>query len=255
MPRYRQGLPDVLLGVWAGADGIERLAAGLREGLQEERDRRVLQGAVTAFCRGREPACSPVVVQLLERGVLAPEPATRFDRFAVIDGKVQRAAGAATAIPPFPSARLVYLAPPITENDRRYRALGEADPETLESDRYRLASAIVDGTLWIATAARDLQPFLGGTSPPVKTLAESPVFAAASAGWTPTSRGWAFVELERLTALALRSGEPRLEDAARSHLLDLRNHSALALELTPLPDGRRLRLSGRLVRWTAVAQP
>ena len=257
LPRYSQGLPDVVLGLWADSRSLNRLVADIHRGLRDERDYRVFQAAVDVFCKERGPdACNPSARQLLDARLLHPESGSTFSRLSVVNGKVQRPTHRDTTISGADADGVTYLAPQLTENDRRYRTeLREASLASVKSNRYRLATIVADGALWIATESADLEPFKPlGSEQHRPSLAENVLFRVSGSALA-TSRAWLFANIDRLIAIGLGSQQKDIEDVARTNLFDLRNHPAVALELSSFPSGQRIRLSGRILHWTAVSAP
>jgi len=260
VPRYREGLPDVFLGIWADPERIRTLAADLQRELRAARDELVLSAAADEYCSQRDKAtCGPTVEDLRQVHLLVPEPHQRFERYGIQAGVVRRVMTQNAAPPEIARTYretwpLTELAPAITPNDIRYRpSLADADPATLNSGRYRLVATVATGVLWIATEEQDLTAFLDRTHDRRDGLAASPLFRAASAGWTSADHLQAFINTDRTTMIALRSGEKSLSDTARDYLSDFRNHPVLTVEVTPVDGGRRVRVGAWALRWLALS--
>lgn len=269
IPRIEQGVPDILLGVWSTPERARALIPRLRQALEAKRDEMVLQGAVASYCtQNPSPGCNPTAAELMQAGLMATEPDSRLGQARLNHGSVLLPAASDTTKQKQEDPNAIsYLAPPITANDLKYRKdLAGADPETLRSDRYRMATAVAGDVLWIATARSDLENLLSRKevvnrlfsreadiySP---SLASNPLFQSVTSTWRANSRAWSYVNVDRLPALLQLTGD---EDARKQLLglfVDLRGHPALSIQVKPSNDGGRIRLTARLIRWTAVASP
>ena len=114
-----------------------------------------------------------------------------------------------------------YLLPP-TDDD---------DPEVLRTDRYRLATTLIDDVLWVATDARELEAVIDRQGGEGDDITANSTFRAAAAEWQGNEKLTAFVDVDRVTTLGLLSPESEIHESARSVLLDLRDHPSVSVSL------------------------
>jgi hypothetical protein len=257
MPRFREGAPDLVLGIWGDRETLTKLLGGLRETLQDERDRAVLGAAAPQYCAAaniQESACRPTVQELIESGWVESERHPRFHRFTIASGHARAPPSEGVGELVAPPGEANFLIAPINGNDRRYRPdLAKADEAALTSDRYRFPYKFKDDVLWIASGPGDLEVLdrnsLGASS---TGLEASPEFTAATSKWASRSRAWVYFNTDRLVSMERDRAASENQSDSEPYLNDLRNHVAFSLEARPLSDGHRLRLTARLLRWTAV---
>jgi hypothetical protein len=263
---YRDGLPELLLGVWADPDSLERLVRDVQLRQREKRDRAVLEGALDSLLSlGDETleeewaASGRIPLEVLERaGLLVPEEGSTFHRYRVrVDRFAARLAGGASEpglladttalidqdlsseryLLEHESQTIRLVLPPVTDNDIAYvPGLAEVDGEALRGDRYRLATVVLDSVLWVATdvdGAREQIDRVEASrrGEDVSDLADNEAFQAARTTWSRWDRIQGFLDIERLATLGLLSPESQVEEAARELLLDFRNHPAVSLSI------------------------
>lgn len=252
---YRDGLPELLLEIRGDPAGLEKLVDDLQLRHRKRRDRLILERALATHREERDGEEASSVEELFDSGYLAPEPDSLYDLYPIREGIALEA----ELLPKHlqvPSYRrshgdhtMEYLLPPISDNDLRY------DPELAAeggpakgTDRYRMATVLLDGVLWVATDAEDLEALLDRRDGEQgDDLRESPVYRTARTGWTAEDKIQSFLDVDQLTTLGLLSPESAIEEQVRTVLLDLRDHPAVALSLRA--DGRRrLSLHLRIVR-------
>jgi hypothetical protein len=257
LPRYREGSPDLQVGIWAGADSLSKLLSALRLNLQDERDRTVLDAAATQYCAANGtsvPACSPGVQQLIDAAWLEAEHRPRFLRFSIVGGHSKAPPGNDPQEAPRAANEPAFLVAPINGNDRRYRPeLANADAAALQGDRYRFAYLFKNGVLWIATSPGDLAVMrTDSLDVAASRLSESAAFRKSTSRWKSRSRVWGYMNIDRL--LAIEHSQPAAGDSsdAATELDELRLHPAFSVELTPLADGHRIHVVAHLLRWKAV---
>jgi len=203
---FRDGLPELLLGVTGEAAGVDRMIATLQARFRVQRDR--LNGGDVQ------------------------SPTLSAQEFESSDYK--RAYGTST---------IRFLLPPITENDVRYRpelaTLASLPPA--ERERFRLAVTRIGDTYWFATDSRDLTRMLDGT-PASGRLATEPLYVAASTAWQAHDRLRLFVNMDQAIRLGLLSPESAIQRTAKTYLFQLRDHPAITTTLVSDEARRRIRL-------------
>ena len=265
---YRDGLPELLLGVWGAPDALDALVLDLQLRHREERDRAVLGGALELFADGGSAEAEvlrdgdPVPVGALQSaGLLSVESGAALENYTV------RVTGAGSDVSlsvvprgltrqdlpediyerEYGTATIKYVLPAVTDNDVRYvPGLADLDVGALSGDRYRLATVLLDGVLWVATDVRDAQRQVdrSGTdaSDRLPGLSSNQAFQTARATWSDEDRIQGFIDVERVTTLGLLSPESEVEGWAKRMLLDLRNHPSIAFSARSEARGARILL-------------
>jgi hypothetical protein len=254
---YRDGLPELLMGVWADPDSLRGLVTDLQLRQREKRDRAVLEGALEALLSQGEIALSElaasreVPLDFLERdSLLVPEAWSTFQRYRVAavpgssgsalldEGEVltEEDIDSPTYASTHGSQTIRLVLPPVTENDIRYvPGLEEVDGDVLRGDRYRLATVVLDSVLWVATDVVDTREQIdraeAGLNSGLPDLSENGAFQAAKATWSRQDRIQGFLDIDRITTLGLLSPESDVEEMAKDLLLDLRNHPSVSLSV------------------------
>jgi len=252
---YRDGLPELLMGVWGDSDSLKSLVTGLQLRQREKRDRTVLEGALDALLDQGEvtpedlAAFREIPLETLERnGLLVPEVGSTFRRYmfrAAYDASegdlldqgvtlMEEDINSAPYLRMHGSHTIRLLLPPVTDNDITYvPGLEEVDGDALRGDRYRLATVVLDSVLWVTTDVVDAQELINraewGQEGEVPDLSENEAFRAARATWSRQDRIQGFLDIDRLTTLGLLSPESEVEEKAKRLLLDLRNHPSVSL--------------------------
>jgi hypothetical protein len=256
---YRDGLPELLMGIWAGPQALDDLVDTLKLRHRQARDRLILDSAQDSFREafGRSAAS---VRELLEAGLLAEERHSSFEHYPLGDGRVGDSdLGSDVLDNPtyhhrYGNHEFEFLLPPVTANDLEYVSeFAEQDRESLQSDRYRLATAVLDGVLWVASDVRELEALVDRAAGAHADINDNPAFRAVSAEWRGHEKLEAFVDIDALTTLGLLSPESEIQEQARHVLLDLRDHPAIAFDLHTVPEEDRVSISVRLLRRTALA--
>jgi hypothetical protein len=253
---YRDGLPELVMGVWGDPDSLRGLVTNVQLRQREERDSAVLMGAAEAFLEEASEetelpdTLNQVSVQVLEEaGILVPEEGSTFRRHTLrtVPGggsQPRVVVEPATLVPEdLSSAGYVrgegtdtirLLLPPVTDNDVAHiPGLAEVDGEVLRGDRYRLATVVLDSVLWVATDVRDAQEQIhraaADPGEELDDLSENSAFQMARANWSRGDRVQGFLDVERLTNLGLLTPESQVEEAVKLSLLDLRNHPSVSI--------------------------
>lgn len=140
---YRDGVPDLALGVWASNQDLEKRVADLRVRALRKRDIAVLSAAVT-----RMPAAASAA-ELIATGTLKPEPDGPLASYGLVNGKWMTADESRDF---FNSARwsrsykgetIRFITPPLGVNDKELRsAFREVALETVLSQH---VSAMLPG--------------------------------------------------------------------------------------------------------------
>jgi hypothetical protein len=253
---YRDGLPELVMGVWGDPDSLRGLVTDVQLRQRAERDSAVLKGAAEAFlaeaAEGTElpDTLNQVSVRALEEaGVLAPEEGSTFRRHTL---RTIRGGGSQPGVVVEPatlapddlspagyhrgegSDTIRLLLPPVTDNDVAHiPGLAEVDGEALRGDRYRLATVVLDSVLWVATDVMDAQEQIrraaAGPGEEMDDLSQNSAFQAARTNWSRGDRIQGFMDIGRLTGLGLLSPESAVEEAVKASLLDLRNHPSVSI--------------------------
>jgi hypothetical protein len=245
----QSGLPDFVVGFW-GKDK-EALVA-LRDRLQREyrraRDVALLKGALATY--RRQSSGPPPTLSDLERlHLIGPEEYSLFHRYPIQGDTVGEPRFASED---FANAiyerdvnghRIRFLAPPLGRNDLQYRSdLAATDPNALRSDRYRMATVVDNGVLWIATDLRDLTTLLNSDRPKRRTPAAGPLAPGPAAAKLHIA-----LDVDRFVAAMLLTGMSA-EDFRKEGLGNLQKFSTLEVDAVPSFDERRLHVSARLRR-------
>jgi hypothetical protein len=257
---YHAGLPEMILGIWGNPKILSKLITDLQIRFRDKRDRAILRGALEAFSSAQEgrPDLMPAVAVLRELELIGEEPDSLFERYPITDGEV-RSADLQREDFHNPTYRrqyqrwtIDYIAPRITENDLRYRPeLKDKDRETLLNDQFRWASVLLDGGLWVATDAQNLETLLDRAPGESDSLPQSPIFRAATSNRSG-KKVQIFLNMDRIITVGLLSPESWIDDIVKRYLLELRNHPAVSLDVAPVNGGNRVRLSVRMLRWSGV---
>jgi hypothetical protein len=258
---FRQGLPEVVIGIGGSAEELRDLVFRLQRSLRTRRDRNLLMQAVKK-ARGRQPGAGALTAgRLLELGLLENEPHSLLGRYQI--SPRDQVGDAALVEQDFRNSSyeraykreiLRYLAPPVTPNDLHYQSFDNAEERAaFASDRYRMASRQDGDLLWVATEVETLEEQIDRTrgsngKPDLKRNAR---FGRAGAGWRDTDKLDLFLDLERIVALGLLSPEGGLNEDARNIFLDLRQHSYVSLRVEPRDDKERLSMTAELARRSA----
>ena len=258
---YRDGLPELLLGVWGDPDDLTDLVQNLQLRHREERDRTVLEGALDAFVaradadpdalEDRGPAS---VAALRAAGLLTDADEPTFDQYVlrlparssgrvVVESPGLADLDDATYMQSYGRDTIRYILPPITDNDILYvPEFADVDVDALSSDRYRLATVVVDSILWVATDLRDAEAQIDRAEADtvLPDLSANAAFREARDTWSGREKIRGFLDVDRITTLGLLSPESDVEDSAKQFLLDLRNHPTVAF--TVRSDEARARI-------------
>jgi hypothetical protein len=253
---FEDGLPDVLIGLWGNRGQLEKVAASAQRSLRQSRDLLLLNGALEEYRRQGGPR--PSLADLERLRFLEPEKNSLFHRYPFLSqgfGNPEfgsRDFFTQTYERTLNGHRISFLAPPLTENDLRYRrdlrGLGRRD---LKSDRYRMACLYLKDSLWIATDVRDLERLTRAAPEIGPGLETNPAFQAASAEWHPGAKMQVFVGLDRIISLGLLNPGSDLDSLVRGGLIDLKGYSTLGLEAVPSTDQQRLVIEASLRRGIA----
>ena len=251
---YDRGLPEAVLAARGPPQALDTLVRRTRLRLQAARDLRLLNEARRAWIDPADAFAAPAPNDLVAGGALRPEA-----RWALYQAEDEGFARIASTPPeePFPASeyerregsRVVrYLAPPATENDILYTAgLDTLDRDFILGDRYRLASLVEDGVLWMAADADLLLDRVDQAPPATPPLAHAGLFRSVPSAGGRRSKVDLFLDVDRLVDLGLLSDESDVRDAMRGVLLQLRNHPAVRLQVWGA-GSERLRVEVNAVR-------
>lgn len=252
---FEDGLPDVLVGLWGNPDELERVAASTQRRLRQSRDLILLNGALEEY--RKNGGSSPSLTELQRLELLQPERDSLFHRYPFLPEGIgdpelgRKDFSTKTYERTMNGHKIFFLAPPVTENDLRYRPeLIGAEPEDLRSDRYRMACLFLEDSLWIATDVRDLERLTVAAPEARPGLESNAAFQAASAEWRSGAKMQAFVALDRIISLGLLNPGSDLDTLVRDGLIDLEGYSILELEAAPSADQQRLVIKASLRRGT-----
>jgi hypothetical protein len=205
--RYRDGLPDLLAGLWGDPAEIEGIFGRMRADFEKSRAQ-ALAGKQTESLQEAKPGQADEV----------------------------RHAGKA----------IRFLTPKLTADDLRLRPEFEGlNAATLTGDRYRLAYVSSQGVCWIATEVNDLQQLLDRERPETANLAENPVYRAASSQWTNGEKVQFYLNLDQAMVLGLLNPESRFGAWLTKNLKPLGDHPVISMELA-CPARNRAQLHVRL---------
>jgi hypothetical protein len=253
---FEDGLPDVLIGLWGNRRQLERAAASVQRSLRQSRDLLLLNGALEEYRRQGGPR--PSLADLERLRLLEPEKNSLFHRYRFLPEGIgnpefgSRDFFTQTYERMLNGYRISFLAPPITENDLRYRRdLKGIDRRGLKSDRYRMACLYLKDSLWIATDVRDLERLTRAAPEAGPGLEANAAFQAASAEWHPGAKMQAFVGLDRVISLGLLNPGSDLDSLVQEGLIDLKGYSTLEMEAVPSADQQRLVIEASLRRGIA----
>jgi hypothetical protein len=246
---YRDGLPELLMGIWGNKEQIESKLQELRLTFRRERDIGILTAA-------REAVADPA---RRTTSAILPEPFSTFARYTL--GPNETFEGTPTPedfqnetyVVRVDGRAIHYVAPRLTNNDKRFRKefekLSEAelsDTDTL--DRYRIAYVSDGAATWIATNVGDLKAVL---TRPGDNLAGSLYFKSSTRNSTARDKVQIFLNVDQIVKFGLLS--PEIENVAKDCLLDLREHPAITADLHRCTLRRDcFSASVRLVRRTAI---
>ena len=256
---YRDGLPELLMGIWAEPRALDDLVGTLKLRHRQARDRFILDSAQDSF-REAFGRSAVSVRELLEAGLLVEERHSSFERYPLGDPETEDSdlgqddLENPTYLHRYGNHEFEFLLPSVTANDLKYVSeFAEQDRESLQSDRYRLATVVLDDILWVASDVRELEALVDRAAGAHAGINDNPSFRAVSAEWRGHEKIEGFVDIDALTTLGLLSPESEIQEQARHVLLDLRDHPAIAFELHTVPAEDRVSLSVRLLRRTALA--
>ncbi len=246
---YREGLPDLMLGVSGDADDLERLVEQLRTRFRVQRDLLVITKAIDAA------GAVPSQASALKAGGFLQDETGALDGYTIqpnavvppaLDGSAFEREGYSSR---HGDATIRYLTPPITANDLRYRPELKALltlPDS-EKNRYRIGVTVIGGTYWFATNARDLERLLDAGSDDSLTLQEAPQFTAASSAWSRDDRLQLFINMDRTIRLGLLSPDSAIYGGVKQWLWELRDHPGVSLTIASDATAGRVRLRMRLI--------
>ena len=265
---YRDGVPELLLGIWGDTGTVGDALARVRKRIRENRDTDIIERAKAAMSRERSGS-SISVKDLLDSGYLKAEPSPSFSRYTIReDGRVTSRLQDDFFNTPqyrrtFNTHDIFFLFPGTTENDLLYRAAYEdykccltdcpepssRDCGALMDDRYRFAYTALRDVVWVATDAGDLERLILRTSGKgAPGLTGSPVYSGATAHWSGNEKIQVFFNIEEIFALGFLSAESEVEEGLKSVFSDLEHHSALALSLALSGKTSTLDLRVRLAK-------
>ncbi len=249
---YRDGLPEVLTGIWGDQTQIESELRKLQIQFRRDRDVEILTAVNLTMVAGSS----------LDRvSILSPEPFSTFGRYT--QGPEGEFSGQPTAqdlanetyTKQVAGQVIHYVAPRLTANDRRFRKqfekLSDAELEDSEGlDRYRIAYVSHEGAVWLATNINDLKTLLAARS---DSLSNSPYFTSSTHRQNARDKMQIFLNIDQLTKFGLLSPQSSIEDFVKDYLMDLRDHPAVAIDLQPCGARREcLSISVRFLSRAAI---
>jgi hypothetical protein len=227
MTGYREGAPQLLLGMSGDPVELDELVLEVQRRLRSERDRAVIAGAVRRWREHHPGEIGPTIADL----DLRPEGEAGFAGYRIVEGQVIE-----PDLPP--EARYAadeagiegirYLAPAVTDNDLLYRLpeheLSEQDAASLRSNRFRLPALLTQVALWVATDETDVRAMIERVSAGIRaaSMIDAATYAKLTIGINMTS----------LIEEGLLSGDRQIEKLVEEVLLDFRYHSQLVLQVT-----------------------
>lgn len=241
--QYRDGFPQLLLGIWGEEQELKTLVTDVQTSLRMSRDMRVLKNLLKALPNGELPG-GQTPGELLTR-----ESDSLFDQYNVIKGEVDDSGvrispelfHSPTYTREISGGTIRYLAPQITENDIQFRidteVLADADIKMLLENRYRLSSLLINGALWLATDERDLV----GISNRLRAVEESDI-NPTSTSLADVAKLQLVVQVPGLIEEASLSKVDDIEELVRTVLLDLRFHPNITANLSTHEEEREARL-------------
>jgi hypothetical protein len=253
---YREGLPELTLGIWADPELLVKLVTDLQIQYRQNRDRAVIEGALRAFSQkpGAKDGSLPNAEALRHLGFLRKETPSFFERYNIENGKIGNARFEREDFQDssyryeYKSRSINYLFPRINQNDLIYRPeFRGKDRRTLLNDRYRVACVLDEGILWLATNTQDLERLIDRGQEGSDSLNDSSDFRKGSAIWSGREKVVGFVNLDQMTSLGLLSPESEINDDVKECLLDLQDHPAVFVEIATVGTENQLQCSIRLL--------
>lgn len=246
---YRDGLPDLLMGLWGDREELETTLRDIQVRLKQERDLELLERALAAWHAQDREAAPSGSAEMEAAGLLEAEDPPLLERYRIIDGRVEAAALSTGDFTgpgysrQFNGIDVSFLLPPRTANDLRYLdSPADLQAEVYMSDRFRLASSFIDGVLWVATDIRDLAELTSGRVEPHSSLSATLPFRRIASDWGPEHKLQVFFDVDSLINIGLLSAESQIDDALKGYLLDLENHPGVGATLEGRGDVVSLRL-------------
>jgi hypothetical protein len=152
---FQDGIPVLTASLRTRQTTADSLLSSMQLKLKSKREAAIVAAALK---KAGNPNAS--VAQLVTDGVLAAEPGTNWNDYAIAEnGSVERRKGLPETVSPIAysggeigTQKIVYLAPAYTRNDALIGG-DNADPavtKALEDGHFRLASMYHDGMLWLA---------------------------------------------------------------------------------------------------------
>lgn len=271
---FRELVPGLILGIWADDALLDSATSRAQVRLRKRRDRGLLEAALAAAGKKEngeeetgaenmvksageeeEPGTHPVwsVEDLYRLEFLEPERSALFERYPIEDGVPGEAGFGTKSLDReqyeriYAGERIRYLAPPVTDNDLRYRLSPEDvaqlmpdELEELKGNRRRLASWRADGVLWVATDERDVEAFIDRSSGPRAAGQETAVqLARPDAG----DKVFAIADIEAMIEDGILSDSADVSDAIVDFLLDFRKHDVMEGRIEVDALARSIRVS------------
>jgi hypothetical protein len=252
-------VPGVVFGMALPTGRADKLVFELQASLRAKRDREILRLAADAYrAQASLVESSPVTTQALQQaGMLGDARDPLWKRYVAAN---ERAVPKPALAPrDFENASYVkrgpgdtvlrYVMPPVTDDDVRYRFArqrSEIDAEDLKRDKYRLASAYADGTLWLGNDAEVLGTWLERLKqPPISSdYAEA---AARHGGLVDAKLNLLLLPRQLLEASQLYPDD-EVNRKARDLLSDVRQYRTALIAFTPHAREREIHVLVSLER-------
>jgi hypothetical protein len=244
---YREGAPQMLVGVWGERSELDHLLTDIQGRLQRERDKAVVQEAADRWHSAHPSRSFPTVAELFAAGFLEPEVDARFSEYAIGENgqiiepglTVSHPASAGSIV----DGSIHYLAPPVTDNDvnnrRPFRELSERSLALLRGDRFRLPARARGNMVWIGTDEVDFQTMpRGGQASPEDGAMQ--VISVASPV-DPNAKLSLAINMPSLIKEGLLSGDSDIEQLVKTALFDFRYHPSVVIDLATTARGQTLR--------------
>jgi hypothetical protein len=250
---YEDGLPRIAAGLWADNEALARLVTDVQIEARTERDKEVLSGALRTHGPPADDLSGSEIAVGLELEVGDRDDFSGYSVHATGEIVVPVFAAPDFESPAwirsFHGRHIRYLVPPVTDNDIEYRfdpsELEDVDQDSLRDDRFRAAAVLLDGALWLAADARDLELIIQRSS---ENLASAP---ASVSDYRKLDLS---LQIHRVIDEALASPElsedpgDTLIDSIYCSLWDLRRHERLGIALSAGSPEAELHLSASAVR-------
>jgi hypothetical protein len=251
---YEEGFPRTAIGLWGDTEELTKLVTRVQIGARIKRDKEILSGAL----RVQGPPVKDLTGPQVEVGLeLDANGRDDFSGYSVrVNGEIVAPTFVARDfenpdwIRSFQGRRIRYLVPPVTDNDIEYRfdasELRDVDEDFLRTDRFRASAVLLDGALWLAADARDLELIIQRSQREDRSVVSGSDSDRRKLDLT--------LRIHRVIDEAIASPElnddpgDNLIDSIYCGLWDLRRHDWVSFALDAGPPGAVLHVSATAVR-------